>query len=171
MGVVTIVATPFFGFRMKLNLFELGDNNQELMAQLPGFFETWQKEIDSSEPLFNIKGARLEGLARDVPHHQAHYAKRAQEARALVKWLEVQKGRTEARYIKNYQNAPRALGAREQAQYLQGEKDIVELNQLIVEAALKQQQLDEIVDAVKQMGWMLQSIVKLRVAELQDSIL
>lgn len=153
---------------MKLNLFELGEKNQELMNQLPAFFEIWQKEIDDSEPLFDIKGSRLEGLARDVPQHQVHYARRAQEARALVKWLEVQKGRTESRYIKNYQNAPRALAAKEQAQFLQGEKEIVELNQLIVEAALKQQQLDEIVDAIKQLGWMLQSIVKLRIAELQD---
>lgn len=153
---------------MKLNLFELGEKNEELMAQLPSFFEVWQQEIDAAEPIFDIKGAKLESLARDVPQNQAHYAKLAQNARALVKWLEIQKGRAESKYIKNYNNSPRALGVKEQSQYLQGEKDVYELNQLIVETALKQQQFEEIVDAIKQLGWMLTSIVKLRVAELQD---
>lgn len=156
---------------MKLNLFELGQKNEDLRAQLPAFFDIWQSEIDSAEKLFDIKGMRLEGLARDVPQHQVQYARRAQEAKALIKWLEVEKGRAESRYVKNYNTSPRALGSKEQAQYLLGEKDIVELNQLIVEAALKQQQLEEIVDGFRQMGWMLQSIVKLRVAELQDTVI
>jgi hypothetical protein len=156
---------------MKLNLFGLGEKNQELMNQLPTFFEYWQAEIDRAEPVFDIKGQRLESLIRDVPQHQAHYAKLAQESRALVKWLEVQKAKSESRYIKNYNNSPRVLGVKEQSQYLNGEKDVIELNQLIVEAALKQNQFDEIVDAVKQLGWMLGAVVKLRVAELQDVII
>ena len=156
---------------MKLNLFALGTTNQDLLAELPAFFEQWQTEIDSAAPIFEIEGERLEKLARDVPHHQFFYAKRAQEARAVVKWLEIQKAQKEARHVKNYNNQPRALGVKEQSLYIQGEKDVVELNQLIVEAALKQQQFDEIVEAVKQMGWMVGHITKLRVAEMQEAII
>jgi hypothetical protein len=156
---------------VKLNLFALGSKVEELKAELPGFFDKWQAEIDAAEPIFKIEGERLEKLARDIPHHQVFYAQRAQEARAVVKWLEVEKGRTESRYIKNYNQSPRALGVKEQAQYLNGEREIVELNQLIVESALKQQQFDEIVEAIKQMGWMIGHITKLRVAELQDAII
>lgn len=156
---------------MKLNLFALGAKNEELKAELPQFFDRWQTEIDNAEPIFKIEGERLEKLARDVPHHQVYYAQRAQEARAVVKWLEIEKGRTESRYIKNYNQSPRALGVKEQSQYLQGERDVIELNQLIVEAALKQQQFDEIVEAIKQMGWMIGHITKLRVAEMQDAVI
>lgn len=156
---------------MKINLFALGQNNQELMNELPAYFERWQTEIDAAEPIFNLEGERLEKLARDVPHHQVFFAGRAQEARALVKWLEIQKAQKESRHVKNYNQNPRALGVREQAMYIQGEKDVVELNQLIVEAALKQQQFDEIVEAIKQMGWMIGHITKLRVAEMQDAII
>jgi hypothetical protein len=154
----------------KLNLFALGDKNEDLKAELPVFFDAWQKEIDGAEPIFKIEGERLEKLARDLPHHQVFYSQRALEARAIVKWLEIQKGRSEARYVKNYNNSPRALGAKEQAQYLQGEKEIVEWNQLIVEAELKRGQLEEIVEAIKQMGWMIGNITKLRVAEMQDAV-
>lgn len=154
-----------------INLFALGDTNESLMNDLPLFFEQWQEEIDGAEPIFDIEGERLEKLARDIPHHQFFYAKRAQEARALVKWLEIQKARKESRHVKNYNNQPRALGVKEQSLYIQGEKDVVELNQLIVETALKQQQFDEIVEAIKQMGWMVGHITKLRVAEMSDVII
>lgn len=154
-----------------INLFALGESNEELKNQLPEFFVQWQEEIESAAPIFDIEGERLEKLARDVPHHQFFFAKRAQECRAVVKWLEIEKGKKEARHLKNYNNSPRALGVREQALYVQGEKDVVELNQLIVEANLKQQQFDEIVEAIKQMGWMISNMVKLRVAEMQDAII
>jgi hypothetical protein len=154
-----------------INLFALGESNEDLMAELPSFFMQWEEEINGAEPIFDIEGERLEKLARDIPHHQFFYAKRAQEARAVVKWLEIQKTRKESRHVKNYNNSPRALGAREQALYVQGEKDVVELNQLIVEANLKQQQFDEIVEAIKQMGWCVTNMVKLRVAELHEVII
>lgn len=156
---------------MKLNLFELGQKNEELMGELPAFFDAWKKEVQDAKPIFDIEGERLEKIARDLPHHQVFYAQRALEARAVVKWLEVNKGRTESRYIKNYNQSPRALGVKEQAQYLQGEKEIVELNQLIVEAELCRGQLEEIVEAVKQLGWMVGNITKLRVAEMQDAVI
>lgn len=155
---------------MKLNLFLLGQRNDELMSELPAFFDKWHADVDGAKPIFEIEGERLEKLARDVPHHQVFYSQRAQEARALVKWLEVQKAQKESKFLKNYNNAPRALGVKEQSIYIQGEKEVVELNQLIVEAQLCQNQLDEVVEGIKQLGWMIGNMVKLRVAELQDAI-
>ena len=154
-----------------VNLFALGASNEEYMAELPAFFEQWGEEIAAAEPIFSIEGERLEKVARDLAHHQFFYAGRAQEAKAIVKWLEISKAQKESRHVKNYNNQSRALGVREQSTYIQGEKDVVELNQLIVEACLKQQQFDEIVDAIKQLGWMCGNMVKLRVAEMNDAII
>lgn len=156
---------------MKINLFALAEDSKELQAQLPTYFEAWERDVNEAEPIFKIEGERLETIARTIPHHQATYAQKAMEARAVVKWLEIHRGRAESKYVKNYNNAPRALGVKEQSQYLQGEREIVDLNQLIVQAALYQQQFDEIVEAIKQMGWMVGNITKLRVAELQDVII
>lgn len=155
---------------MRLHLFALGTTYEEVAPQLLVFFDRWEKEIAEAAPIFNMEGERLEKLARDVPHNQVFYAQRAQEVRALVKWLEIMKAQKEARHIKNYNNSPRALAAREQAAYIQGEKDVVEMNQLIVNTALIQQNFEEIVEGVKQMGWMIGNMTKLRVAELQDAV-
>jgi hypothetical protein len=156
---------------MKLNLFALGTKNEELALELPAFFESWSIEIEQAAPIFQIEGERLEKISRDLPLHQAHYAQRALDAKAVVKWLEIQKAQKESRHIKNYNNSPRALGVREQSMYVQGEKDVIELNQLIVEAELRRGQFEEIVDAIKQLGWQIGNVVKLRVAELHDVVI
>jgi hypothetical protein len=157
---------------VRLNLFALASKPEELKAELPSFFEYWEGEVAKAEPIFELEGSRLEVIARGLPHHQAVYSQFAIEARGLVKWLENEKARIEARYLKNYHTGnARALGVREQAQYLQGEKEVVEMNQLIIQTALYQGHFDEIVEAIKQIGWMIGHITKLRVAELQDVVL
>lgn len=153
--------------KKKINLFALED----LAKELPEYFDYWEKEIAGAEPIFQMEGEKIEKLARDLPHNQVHYAQLALEAKAVVKWLEIQKGKAESRYIKNYNNSPRALGVKEQSIYLQGEKEVIELNQLIVDTALKQCQLEEIVEGIKQMGWMIGNIVKLRVADIQEMVI
>lgn len=140
----------------------------KLAEQLPAIFENYEKHIRSAEPLFELEGMRLELIARNLPQHQAFYAHRAVEMKQVMKWLENYKSKLEARFTKNYAQGQRALAAREVTTFIGGEKDIVELNQLIIEATLLYSQLDEIVEAFKQMGWMLGHVTKLRVAELQE---
>lgn len=147
-------------------LFTLDENR--LAEQLPAIFENYEKHIKLAEPLFELENMRLELIARVLPQHQTFYAHRAQEMKQVMKWLENYKAKLEARFTKNYSQGQRALGAREAQTFINGEKDIVELNQLIIESNLLYMQLDEIVEGFKQMGWMLGSIVKLRIAELQE---
>jgi len=140
----------------------------KLAEQLPPIFENYEKHIKKAEPLFDLEGMRLEVIARILPQHQTFYAHRAQEMKQVMKWLENYKAKLEARFTRNYSQGQRALGVREAATFINGEKEIVELNQLIIEANLLQQQLDDIVEGFKQMGWMVGNITKLRVAELQE---
>ena len=151
-------------------LFSLEED--KLHEQLPPIFENCEKHIKNAEPLFQLEGMRLELIARNLPHHQAFYAQRAAEMKQVVKWLENFRAKLEARFTKNYSSgSQRALGAREAQTFISGEREIVELNQLIIEATLFHNQLDEIVEGFKQMGWMVGNITKLRVAELGDVIL
>jgi hypothetical protein len=143
----------------------------KLSEQLPEIFEEVEREIAKAEPLFDIEGVRLELLARDLPKHQGHYDLKAQEMKQLMKWLENYKGKQEAILLKNYNKGQRALSATDQRILIGGEKDIVETNQLIIEATLLYGKLDSIVEAFKQMGWMIGHITKLRVAELGDIII
>ncbi len=150
-------------------LFELDES--KLSEQLPVIFEEFEEEISRAEPLFNLDGAKLEVVARSLPYNQAHYDQLAQEAKQLVKWLENERAKIEARLTKNYLNGQRVYGSRETATLIAGTPEMVEINQLIIEAALLQQKLDAVVDGFRQMGWMLSNIVKLRVAQLEDVVL
>jgi hypothetical protein len=143
----------------------------KLNEQLPDLFENYQRHIDAAEPLFKLQGMRLEQIARDLPEHQTFYAHRAIEMKQVIKWLENYKAKLESRFTKNYAQGQRALAAREASTFINGEKEIVELNQLIIEATLLYQQLDDIVEGFKQMGWSIGNITKLRVAELQETII
>lgn len=140
----------------------------KLADQLPKIFDNYENHIKNAEPLFDLEDMRLELIARNLAQHQVFYAHRATEMKHVVKWLENYKAKLEARFTKNYSQGQRALGVREAQTFISGEKDIVELNQLIIEASLLYTQLDEIVEAFKQMGWMLGHVTKLRVAELQE---
>lgn len=148
-------------------LFSLDED--KLDTQLPAIFARYEDHVKNAEPLFELDGMRLELVARNLAQNQVSYAQRATEMKHVVKWLENYKAKLEARFTKNYSQGQRALGAREAATFINGEKDIVELNQLIIEASLLYSQLDEIVEAFKQMGWMLGHVTKLRVAELQEA--
>lgn len=150
-------------------LFTLDEN--KLDEQLPEIFAKAEREILKAEPLFDIEATRLELLARDLPMHQAHFDLKAQEMKQLMKWLENYRAKLEAVHLKNYNRGQRALSATDQRIFLGGEQNIVETNQLIIEATLLYSKFDSITEAFKQMGWMLGHITKLRVAELGDIII
>ncbi len=146
-------------------------DESRLVEELDSFFTKYDAEIKKAEPLFSLEGERLEVIARSLPYNQAHYDMQAQEAKQLVKWLENHRARIESRLTRNYLQGNRAYGARETSTLIAGEKEMVEINQLVIEASLYHQRLDSIVEGFKQMGWMVGHITKLRVASLQDVVI
>ena len=151
-------------------LFELDED--KLNEQLPDIFAKFEAKIKGAAPLFELEGARLEMLLRELPKHQAHYDHRSQEMKQLMKWLENHKAKIEARLLKNYNGGrQQVFSQRDITTMIGGEKDIIEVNQLIIEATLLYQQLDSIVEGFKTMNWTLGYVTKLRIAELQETII
>ena len=146
-------------------------NDEKLSEQLPNIFEKYEGYIEQAKPLFKLDGAKLEQLVRDIPQHQAFYGCKAADMKQLVSWLENQKAKLESKFTKNYLGGQRVYGAREQATFIAGEPEIVEMNELIIEAKLLHQHLEEIKDAFVSMGWATTNIVKLRVAELGEVVI
>lgn len=150
-------------------LFTLDEDN--LAEQLPPIFEKYEAKINMAPKLFELDGIRLEVIAKTLPYHQIAFDEAAQDMKQVMKWLENHKAKLESKYLKNYSQGSRALGTREVTAFIAGEKEIVELNQLIIEANLLYSKLDSIVEGFKQMAWMVGHITKLRVAELSEVIL
>lgn len=150
-------------------LFTLDEDN--LAEQLPQIFFKYEKLIDDAEVLFKLEGQKLELIMRNLPQNQTFYSKLSHDMKQVVKWLENYKSKIEAKYTRNYSQGARALPAREAATLISGESAIVEINQLIIEANLLYMKLDSIVEGFIQMGWSCGNITKLRVAELQETII
>jgi len=127
--------------------------------------------IVAAEPLFDISGSKLADVANMIPLHQMKYGRTMAELKAISDWLEIHRGRIEARYMKNYERMPKTFTAREITAYLGGERDIVEIKQLEAQANLLYSQLREIVESFKQMSWMVGHITKLHVASMQEALI
>lgn len=144
------------------------DKMDEIIPLLPRY----EQKLKSAEPIFKLEGRRLEEIMRTLPHYQASYDESYQELKSLEEWVNNIKEKKIGKLWKKYNEGySRALSARDIQAYISSEKEIVELNQIIIEISLLKNSMFSIVDALKQMGWQIGSITKLRIAEMQDAIL
>lgn len=146
-------------------------SESELDKIIP-LMDKFEARVKAAEPIFNLDGRKLEEVLRTLPYHQASYDQTLQEVKAVEEWLLTMKEKRIAKVWKKYNEGySRQLTTRDIQAYIGGEKDIIEINQILVEIVLIKNNLSAIVDAIKQMGWMCGHITKLRIAELDEVIL
>lgn len=144
------------------------DKLEEIIPLLPKYEEA----IEAAKPIFQLEGRKLEEIMRTLPHYQASYDERYNEMKALEEWINNLKEKKVSKYWKKYtEGYPRQLTARDIQAYIAGEKEVVELNQILIEVTLMKNNMASIVEALKQMGWMVGNVTKLRIAEMQDAVL
>lgn len=132
----------------------------------------YEERIRNAETIFKLEGRRLEEIMRTLPHHQASYDESLNELKALDEWVNNIKEKKIAKFWKKYNEGySRQLTTRDIQAYIAGEKEIVEINQIIIEVTLLKNNLASIVEALRQLGWMVGHVTKLRVAEMQDAVL
>lgn len=146
--------------------------DSDLGDQIIPLIDKFEARIKAAEPIFNLDGRKLEEVIRTVPYHQASYDQTLQEVKAVEEWLLTIKEKRVAKAWKKYNEGySRALTTRDIQAYIGGEKDVVEINQILIEIVLIKNNMAAIVDAIRQIGWMVSHITKLRVAELDEAIL
>ena len=145
---------------------------EDKLAMVLDRLPAYEQKLQDAEPIFKLENRRLEEIARTLPHYQVSYDQTYQELKALEEWLNNIKEKKIAKYWKKYlEGYQRTLTSRDIQAYIAGEKEIVELNQIIIEVTLLKSNALSVVEAVKNLGWMLGHITKLRVAEMQDAVL
>lgn len=146
--------------------------DEEKLDEIIPMLYRYEKHIKAAEPIFNLEGRKLEEIIRTVPQYQATYDGDLQELKALEDWINNIKEKKVGKLWKKYNEGySRALSTRDIQAYIAGEKEIVDLNQIIIEVVLLKNHTLSIVEALKQIGWMVSHITKLRVAEMQDAVL
>lgn len=146
--------------------------DEEKLDRIVPLLPKYEEKIAASEPIFQLEGRRLEEIMRTLPHYQATYDQAYQELKSLEEWVNNIKEKKVGKLWKKYNESySRALSTRDIQAYIASEKDIVELNQILIEVILLKSSMLSIVEALKQMGWMAGHVTKLRIAEMQDTIL
>ena len=146
--------------------------SEENLSEIVDLLPKYEKLLVAAENVFKLDGLRLEQVVKSVPQYQYSYDSAYQELKALDEWLTGIKEKRTAKVWKKYlEGYQRALSTRDIQAYIGGEKDIIEINQIITEIALLKNQMAAVVEATKNLGWMVGHITKLRVAEMQEAIL
>jgi hypothetical protein len=148
------------------------DENSTDYSKIIDLLPRYEQKVKEAAPIFNLEGRRLEEIMRTLPHYQSNYDQTYQELKALEEWMTVIKDRLVAKYWRKYtESYSRVLTTRDIQAYIAGEKEIVQINQIMTEVSLIKNDALSIVEAIKQMGWMVGNITKLRIAEMEDAIL
>ena len=146
--------------------------DDEKLEEIVPLLPRYEDRIAAAEPIFLIEGKRLEEVMRTLPHYQSSYDQSYQELKGLEDWLNNIKDKKVSKLWKKYtEGYSRQLTTKDITAYIAGEKDIVEINQILIEVALLKNNTLAIVEALKQLGWMVGHITKLRISEMQDAIL
>jgi len=146
--------------------------DESKLPEIIPVLEKYQAKVDAAEPIFKIEGRRLEEVARTLPHYQASYDMYLQDVKSVEEWLNVIKEKKVGKLWKKYtEGYSRQLTAKDIQAYIGADQEIVEINQIQIEVVRLKSHLASIVEALKQMGWMVGHMTKLRVSELQDAVL
>jgi hypothetical protein len=134
--------------------------------------EVYEILVDASKPFFELKGKRLEELIKDQANNLVTYDQLLQECKTIENFMIAKLEVTEATLHKHYlENSQRALGARDLTMYIKGDPQFSDVNQIVMEVAHIRRQLEAIVEALTSLGWSLSNIVKIRVAQLDHTVL
>jgi hypothetical protein len=146
--------------------------SEDKLEQIVTLLPKYEEKIEKAEKIFQLEGEKLEHIIRTLPSYQATYDQAYQEMRSLEEWVNNIKEKRVAKCWKKYlKGYSKALSTRDIQAYIAGEREIVEMNQIIIEVVLIKNKLLAIVEAIKQLGWMVGHTTKLRISELQDVVL
>ena len=146
--------------------------SDDKLTEIIPLLEKYENKIADAEQLFSLEGKKLEHICRNLPQNLSNYDQYYQELKSLEDWLFSKRDKIQARLWKKYtEGYSRALGTKDIQAYIYGEPDYVHYTEIILEVSHLKGKIFSIVEAFKTMNWMLSNITKLRVAEMQDSVI
>lgn len=144
----------------------------EPLAKIADRLANYELIIKSSEPVFDMSGKKLEDLCKQQPQDLSMYNLILQECKTIEQYVETKAEEQEGLLFRKYiESGARALGATELKQYVRSDPIYVEVKSILTDVNHIKRSLEAIVGALETMGWSLSNIVKLRVAEMDHTIL
>ncbi len=141
------------------------------LERIPARLALYEGLIQAAEPLFEIKGRSLQEVCAEHPSNLMMYDVMLQECRTIEETVKSKIEELESTITQRYQaNSQVQLKVTELRVYVRGDAQLNRAIEILLEVQHIKRQLDAVVEALRSLGWSLNNIVKLRVAQLDDNI-
>jgi chaperonin cofactor prefoldin len=142
------------------------------LKKLPARVALYEQLIEAAEPLFNLDDRKLEEACKEHAKNLMFYDVMLQECKSIEETIRYKIDELESTLYRNLnENSNRVLGTRDIQQYIKSDPQFVNAQEVLMEVIVVKRKLEAIVEALKSMGWSLNNITKLRIAQLEDAIL
>ncbi len=141
---------------------------QDSLAVLPECITYFDAELQQARYDCYLKG-NVEKLSREIPQIVEHRFNQLQEIEAILENLNIQlrqiRSKKYRQFLEHYQ---RALTSRDAEKYIDGEEEVVAMQQLVNEFALIRNKFQGVIKALDAKQFQINNVIKLRVAGLDD---
>ena len=141
---------------------------QDSLTVLPECITYFDTELQQARYDCTLKG-NVEKLSREIPQIVEHRFNQLQEIEAILENLNIQLSQIRSKkyrqFLEHYQ---RALTSRDAEKYIDGEEEVVTMQQLINEFALIRNKFQGVIKALDAKQFQINNVIKLRVAGLDD---
>ena len=141
---------------------------QDSLTVLPECITYFDTELQQARYDCTLKG-NVEKLSREIPQIVEHRFNQLQEIEAILENLNIQlrqiRSKKYRQFLEHYQ---RALTSRDAEKYIDGEEEVVAMQQLVNEFALIRNKFQGVIKALDAKQFQINNVIKLRVAGLDD---
>lgn len=142
------------------------------LGKIPDRLTLYSQLIDNAEPLFELNGVKLEEACKEHSKNLMFYDLMLQECKVIEDTIKMKTEELESAIFKQLtETSNRALGARDIQQYIKSNPRYVTAHEILLEVVLIKRKLEAIVEALRSMGWSINNITKLRIAQLEQAVL
>ena len=141
---------------------------QDSLTVLPECITYFDTELQQARYDCTLKG-NVEKLSREIPQIVEHRFNKLKEIEAILENINIQlrqiRSKKYRQFLEHYQ---RALTSRDAEKYIDGEEEVVTMQQLINEFALIRNKFQGVIKALDAKQFQINNVIKLRVAGLDD---
>lgn len=142
-------------------------NDEIVLGRVPKKIAEYELLINAAEDVFTLSGKGLEESCKMHAQNLMFYDIMLQECKTIEETIKGKVEEVEGELYKKYNEGYQIkLSTSDIRQYIKGDPKYTQAYQILLEVQHTKRRLEAIVEALKSMGWSLNNIIKLRIAQL-----
>jgi hypothetical protein len=138
------------------------------LSHIPAFINYYEGELERARRDVSVSG-NVEKNISALPGITEHRFNQLQEIEAVLNLLNIQLRKIRRTHFQKYlEHYARALTSRDAEKYVDGEPEVIDFETIINEVSLLRNRYLGIIKGLDSKQWQMSSIVKLRVAGMED---